>query len=81
MGSRRVRNEAFVARTAPCFLRVVGFAAGKIIFSIGFSGPGVLVQTLREREAELRALGVRSVARGDARNDSDVDVLVDLDRE
>jgi predicted nucleotidyltransferase len=45
------------------------------------------LQTLREHEAELRALGVRhasifgSVARGDARADSDVDVLVDLDRE
>jgi predicted nucleotidyltransferase len=45
------------------------------------------LQTLREHEAELRALGVRhaslfgSVARGDARDDSDVDVLVDLDPE
>jgi predicted nucleotidyltransferase len=46
-----------------------------------------LLQTLREHEADLRALGVRhaaifgSVARGDARADSDVDVLVDLDPE
>lgn len=46
-----------------------------------------VLQTLREHEAELRALGVchasifGSVARGDARDDSDVDVLVDLDRE
>ncbi len=46
-----------------------------------------VLQTLREHEAELRALGVRhasifgSVARGDSRDDSDVDVLVDLDRE
>src|SRR5580658_5976335 len=45
------------------------------------------LQTLREHEPELRALGVRhasifgSVARGDARDDSDVDVLVDLDHE
>jgi len=45
------------------------------------------LQTLREHEAELRALGVRhasifgSVARGDARVDSDVDVLVELDRD
>lgn len=45
------------------------------------------LQTLREHEAELRALGVRhasifgSLARGDAREDSDVDVLVDLDRD
>ncbi len=45
------------------------------------------LQTLREHEAELRAMGVRhasifgSVARGDARDDSDVDVLVDLDQE
>jgi hypothetical protein len=45
------------------------------------------LQTLREHEADLRALGVRhaaifgSVARGEARADSDVDVLVDLDPE
>jgi predicted nucleotidyltransferase len=45
------------------------------------------LHTLREHEAELRALGVRhasifgSVARGDMHEDSDVDVLVDLDRE
>jgi len=45
------------------------------------------LQTLREHKAELRALGVRhaaifgSVARGEAHVDSDVDVLVDLDRE
>jgi predicted nucleotidyltransferase len=44
------------------------------------------LERLREHEAELRALGVRhvsifgSVARGEARPDSDVDVLVDLDR-
>ena len=45
------------------------------------------LQTLREHEDELRALGVRhasifgSVARGDACVGSDVDVLVYLDRE
>ncbi len=42
---------------------------------------------LRANQAMLRARGVRhaaifgSVARGDAREDSDVDVLVDLERE
>ena len=46
---------------------------------------GVL-QTLRRHKGELHALGVShasvfgSVARGDARADSDIDVLVDLDR-
>ena len=45
------------------------------------------LQTLREHEVELRALGVRhasifgSVARGEARADSDIDVLVGLDRD
>jgi len=47
---------------------------------------GVL-RTLRSHQGELQALGVThaavfgSVARGDARADSDIDVLVDLDRE
>lgn len=46
-----------------------------------------IVGLLRERSGELRAQGVRglalfgSVARGEARPDSDVDLLVDLDRE
>ena len=45
------------------------------------------LKALRDHEAELRALGVRhasifgSVARGDVRDDSDVDVLVDLDQD
>ena len=45
------------------------------------------IKTLKAHEAELRALGVErlslfgSVARGDARPDSDVDVVVTLDRE
>ena len=51
--------------------------------------PGLVgaLQTLRSHEAELHALGVRhasvfgSVVRGEARTDSDIDVLVDLDRE
>ena len=44
-----------------------------------------VLETLRAHETELRRLGVRhaavfgSVARGEARPDSDVDVLVDLD--
>jgi predicted nucleotidyltransferase len=48
--------------------------------------PDVL-STLRAHEAELRSYGVchasvfGSVARGDARPDSDIDVLVDLDPE
>jgi uncharacterized protein len=47
---------------------------------------GVL-RTLREHEDDLRRLGVEhaavfgSVARGEARAGSDIDVLVDLDRE
>jgi uncharacterized protein len=47
---------------------------------------GVL-ETLKSHETELRHLGVRhvavfgSVARGQARPDSDIDVLVDLDPE
>jgi predicted nucleotidyltransferase len=47
---------------------------------------GVL-QILRSHRSELHALGVShasvfgSVARGEAREDSDIDVLVDLDRE
>jgi hypothetical protein len=46
-----------------------------------------VLQTLRDRQPELRALGIRhaavfgSVARGENRSDSDIDVLVDLDRD
>jgi uncharacterized protein len=46
-----------------------------------------VLSVLRAHEAELRGLGVRhaavfgSVARGEARPDSDIDVLVDLDPE
>ena len=46
-----------------------------------------VLRTLRAHRAELCALGVShvavfgSVARGEARPDSDVDVLVELDRE
>jgi uncharacterized protein len=45
---------------------------------------GRVIQTIRDHEAELRALGVTklwlfgSLARGDARPDSDVDVLIDI---
>ena len=44
------------------------------------------LQTLRLHQGDLHALGVShasvfgSVARGEAREDSDIDVLVDLDR-
>ena len=44
-----------------------------------------IIQTLREREADLRAQGIvhaalfGSVARGEDRPDSDIDILVDLD--
>lgn len=44
------------------------------------------IRTLQAHEAELRARGVRrlalfgSISRGDARPDSDVDLLVDFDR-
>jgi hypothetical protein len=46
-----------------------------------------VLDTLRTHESELRRLGVShaavfgSVARGEARADSDIDVLVDLDRD
>ena len=46
-----------------------------------------VLKTLKSHEAELRQLGVRhaavfgSVARGEARPESDIDVLVDLDPE
>jgi predicted nucleotidyltransferase len=46
-----------------------------------------VVQTLRTHESELRLLGVShaavfgSVARGEARSDSDIDVLVELDED
>jgi predicted nucleotidyltransferase len=46
-----------------------------------------VLETLKAHEAELRKLGVRhaavfgSVARGQARPESDIDVLVDLDPE
>ena len=46
-----------------------------------------VLDTLRTHESELRRLGVShaavfgSVARGEARADSDIDVLVDLDQE
>ncbi len=48
---------------------------------------GEVLDTLRTHETELRRLGVShaavfgSVARGEARADSDIDVLVDLDRD
>jgi predicted nucleotidyltransferase len=44
-----------------------------------------IIAKLREREADLRAQGVAhaalfgSLARGDDRSDSDIDILVDLD--
>ena len=44
-----------------------------------------IIQTLREREADLRAQGMchaalfGSVARGEDRPDSDIDIMVDLD--
>ena len=44
-----------------------------------------IIAKLREREADLRAQGVAhaalfgSVARGDDRPDSDIDILIDLD--
>ena len=44
-----------------------------------------IIRTLKEREADLRAHGVRhaalfgSVARNEQRPDSDIDILVDLD--
>lgn len=44
-----------------------------------------IIQTLKERKADLQAHGVRhaalfgSVARGEQRTDSDIDILVDLD--
>jgi uncharacterized protein len=43
-----------------------------------------VIRSIRDHEAELRALGVEklwlfgSLARGDARPDSDVDVLIDI---
>ena len=46
-----------------------------------------VLDTLRTHESELRRLGVShaavfgSVARGEARTDSDIDVLVELDRD
>jgi len=46
-----------------------------------------VLRTLRAHESELRRLGVShaavfgSVARGEARTDSDVDVLVELDQD
>ena len=46
-----------------------------------------VLQILRNHQPELRALGVRhasvfgSVARGENRPESDVDVLIDLDRD
>lgn len=46
-----------------------------------------IIATLRAHEAELRQAGIRhlslfgSVARGDAHNDSDVDLAVELDPE
>lgn len=46
-----------------------------------------VIGTLRAHEGELRGLGVAhaavfgSVARGEERTDSDIDILVDLDRQ
>ena len=48
---------------------------------------GEVLDTLRTHESELRRLGVShaavfgSVARGEARADSDIDVLVELDQD
>jgi predicted nucleotidyltransferase len=45
-----------------------------------------VIEILRSHETELRAMGVTSaavfgsVARGEARTDSDIDVLIDLDQ-
>ena len=51
----------------------------------GSSGCDEIIAKLREREADLRAQGVAdaalfgSIARGDDRPDSDINILVDLD--
>jgi uncharacterized protein len=51
----------------------------------GFVKRDEIIQKLKEREADLRAQGVAhaalfgSIARGDDRPDSDIDILVDLD--
>jgi hypothetical protein len=51
------------------------------------TGLSRVIETLRAHESDLRRLGVRhaavfgSVARGQERADSDIDVLVDLDPE
>jgi hypothetical protein len=67
-----------MARKSWDFVRLVAAMASHL--------NGVL-ETLRAHKRELHAMGVShasvfgSVARGDARTDSDIDVLVDLDRE
>jgi hypothetical protein len=64
-------------------------AFGKLGFEVRSNMIGSLdsvLDTLRTHESELRRLGVShaavfgSVARGEARPDSDIDVLVELDR-
>jgi predicted nucleotidyltransferase len=72
--------------------RGIGKSLGTFRFlvdSFTAMNPGLarVLQTLREHQEELRNLGVRhasvfgSVARGENRPDSDVDVLIELDRE
>jgi hypothetical protein len=61
-------------------------AEAKTIDVPGLAERGRVLRVLREHEAELRAQGVArlrlfgSMARGDARPDSDVDLIADIDR-
>ena len=75
LGTRAARRFSFALRASLRYIHNVSM-------SVSLAS---VVETLQEHQAELRKLGVvhasvfGSVARGESRPESDVDVLIDLD--
>ena len=78
------RNCVHPGDDGHCLVPLGSFAA--VVQSSTMNGREAL-ETLRRSEADLRARGVRraavfgSVARGDSRPDSDIDIMVEIDPE
>jgi uncharacterized protein len=72
-------------RTAECLVVLKGLSFFKIQMQNGNMRRDDIIRRLKECEVELRAQGVRhavlfgSVARGEQRPDSDIDIMIELD--